>query len=272
MQSRAFHRPALAYIVLIVVVGPSCMPNSDPHWKFQRQVVDSQGQPLSNVAVQVSASRNSHYSGRFQGQITYTTNTAPDGSFAVDIRREFLDITITKPGFVSKEFQLHPRLIDPSVFPATGKIVLSPSPALPAADDLDKQESETLSVPLAPGSQTAVSFLPAGVPGNQPIVFAQPGTNCLLIKLAPGVSGQVLAREPGVEEDSWRASNAVLSLTNTSTVLTLPYKFQLTSFDAAGSFVLKAPQYWVRVTVWPADDTNCSFGFDLSRDNAFVRP
>ena len=268
MFTKTLQPALLATLILIAFLQLGCAPPSaDPHWKFQRQVTDAQGLPLSNTSVHINAYRNPHVWNR--GEINYDIVTDTNGTFAVDVRRETVHLTITKPGFITKEFSLYPQAIPPDIFPPSGKIVLARSQPLPPLDDLDQQEFDGINVSFAKAVKIGISFLPPGAPGSQPLVYIEPGTNCYIITCVEGVTAQVLPWEPGIRE-GWKESNAIISETNQVTSFVVSYHPRC--HDIAASFVLKAPDYWVRVALAPTDDTFCSLYFDLSRDNIFVRP
>src|SRR5262245_48984638 len=91
-------------VVLAVTVG--YCPAQTVRWKFEREVVDQQGLPITNATVEVSGHGRSLTS--LNAQQDRVLHTDRKGMFAIDTRAESLYMTITNAGFVRKRLDLDP--------------------------------------------------------------------------------------------------------------------------------------------------------------------
>jgi hypothetical protein len=236
-------------------------------WKFERQVVDQQGVPLTNATVEVSGHERSLTS--LYAQKDRILHTDKKGMFAIDRRAETLCVTITNAGFVHKRLILVSGLVDVNAFPPTGKIVLTRARPLPRLDDLDKLGSETLEVNnFKHGSTVWISFRPERVhtaPDANALIRVERGTNGFRITCQAGTQGKAVRCEPGLDVETWRSSNAFADETGMST------EFMCIGNDTCG-FLLKTSGYWVLGMLGGDSrygNEDVAVSYTLSRDNVF---
>ena len=97
--------------------------------------------------------------------------------------------------------------------------------------------------------------------------------NGFKITCQSGTLGKALVYDPGLQEGSWRTSNALMDEKGLEAEFVCPTPLQSSMGNATGAFVLKTRGYWVRATLSLLSairDDDFGFYFDLSRDNVFV--
>ena len=179
-------------------------------WKFERQVVDQQGLPITNATVEVSGHGRTLTS--LYAQQDRVLHTDKRGMFEIDTRAQTLFVTITNSGFVRKRLDLDVGFVDPQVFPSSDKIVLTRARPFPRPDRLDKIEPKPIEIGgFKQGSSVWVRFKPGRVqtvPDAKALIRIARGTNGFRISCEPGTQGKPLVYEAGLYMPTWLSSNA----------------------------------------------------------------
>ena len=260
---------------LVFAATVFCCYGRSVHWKFQRQVVDQQGAPITNATVEVSAHGRSPTRG--YGQTEKILHTDKAGMFSVDTSWETCFVTVSKQGFVRKRLDLDPALVDPKGFPSSGRIVLSAARKLPRKDRLDKLETQPIDInDFKQGSAVWVSFRPGrvrSIPDEKTLIRVERSTNGFRITCQPGTQGKALQYEPGLDGSMWRASNAFVDEKGLASEFVCPTPPQPSYGNDTAAFVLKSREYWVIATlsmISPIRPEDFDIGYNLSKDNVFV--
>ena len=252
-----------------------CCDGQTVRWKFERQVVDQQGVPITNAMVEVSGHGRSLTS--LYAQTDRVLHTDRKGMFAVDTRAQTLFVTITNAGFVRKRLDLDPAMVDPQGFPSSGKVVLTRAKRLPRPDHLDKIEPEALEINnFKQGSAVWIEFRPGRVqtvPDAKALIRVERGTNSFRIACQPGTQGKPLVYDAGLYAPTWKSSNAFVDESGLTTEFLCPTRPQLSYGNDTVAFVLKTRGYWVIGTLSVDRGIGCEdfwISYNLSRDNVFV--
>jgi len=267
----------VAISILLLALTFSC--SKEPYWNFRWQVLNQQGNPLSDAEVEIHPIYNPHQLMSQLGiprKVTdYIVHTDVNGYFKVNYSASFLFLKIKKDGYISKDYQFSLSNVGPECLTATRKVILNKTQPIPEQDELDKQGDRELWADFDNKNQLCVDLLGSSiteVPDSNTVAFISLQNNIgeLKVSCQGGATGKKIDFEDGITIDSWKASNALMSANDMTEEFTIQSRFRLSSGYPTAAFLLKGTGYYARIYIVCAGPKVFYLRYDMSRDTAFV--